>query len=74
MSETRHCVVDARRLKTPSRETEKHARGVNYRTEDRRWRAEGVDFRMFSGKICLLFVSRGGKFESSRGLHHVRFF
>jgi len=35
MSETRHCVVDARRRRAPGRETEKPAPGVNSRTEDR---------------------------------------
>ncbi len=33
-----------------------------------------VDFRVFSGKICLIFVGRGGNFEFLRGLHHVGLF
>jgi len=55
------------RGEAPGRETEKPAPGVNSR-------AEGVDFRIFSPKICLIFVGRGGNFEFLRGLHHVGLF
>jgi len=32
------------------------------------------DFRIFSPKICLIFVGWGGSFEFPRGLHHVGLF
>ena len=31
-------------------------------------------FRIFSPKICLIFVGRGGSFGFSRDLHHVGLF
>ncbi len=60
-------MLDARRRRTPGRETEKAAPGVNSG-------AEGVDFRIFSPKICLIFVGWGGNFEFLRGLHHTGIF
>ncbi len=75
MSETRSSYYVSRSTKseainkskpqmTPDRKASELTSGVNSRVE-------GVDFRIFSPKICLIFSGRGGNFEFPRGLHHV---